>query len=96
MATSFQQGFRRALKYYLITLMITLGWHAWAGWKYTFLPPPGISPVIISVVIGLLWAALNLTDFAGRACKFKTAGELAAHGIAFALVILSVRVFDAL
>lgn len=96
MTATFQKGLCRAAKFYAVMVVITLVSHTTMGWKYTFLPPPGIFPITIAVIIGLLWVILNITDLPGKKCRFQSFGELTIHGIAFLLVALFVVIFEVL
>jgi hypothetical protein len=48
---------------------------------------------IFVIVVGLLWATLNVTDLANPKCRTQTIGELAVHLFVFTLATLAMLYF---
>jgi hypothetical protein len=78
---SFRSGAIRAALFYVCGVLITCLFHFAIGWENKYAPPPAILIATAIVLIGVLWATLNLTSLAAIKTRAKVLGELSVHAI---------------
>jgi hypothetical protein len=93
MVEAYQKGIRRAGRYYGVGFGLTFICQCFVRQECTYLPPAGLVITIFVIVIGLLWATLNVTDLVNPKCKTQTIGELMVHLFAFTLATLAMLYF---
>jgi hypothetical protein len=88
MVAPYRKGFKRVIRYYSIGGILTLGFSILTGWKASYLPPVSVAVIICVLMVGLLWATLNITDLPNPQSRLQTIGELTAHVLAIGLAII--------
>jgi hypothetical protein len=78
---AFKRGIKRAIIYYLAGSMLICILHLLVGWDYKYAPPLSFVFLVFLLIIGLLWAVLNITSLPDSRTRPQTLGELTVHVI---------------
>jgi hypothetical protein len=78
---SFKNGATRVVLFYSLGLAVTVVFHLLVGWENQYAPPLSMVVATLFLVIGMLWAVLNITSLCLLNVRSKTIGELVVHSI---------------
>jgi hypothetical protein len=77
--------------FYICGLVATFVFHLLVGWENIYAPPLSTLVGMFLMIIGLLWAILNLSSLYNVACRSQTLGELTVHLAMFSLLAATIK-----
>jgi hypothetical protein len=77
----YRKGVKKVALFYIIGTVMTLIFHVIVGWENAYAPPISVVALMFLFIVGMLWAALDLTCLLDARSRPQSLGELTIHAI---------------